>query len=372
MTRQVVFLCGARDYHAIDWYRSSVKLITSPKPIILTDLIQAEGFSKLISSSDRVHKLLILDPLLLPFQGSLANVWRNLLKLLVFPLQVLLLHSFARQHPCSIYYAHSMYYICLASAARLSFVGQPQGSEILIRARKSLLYRFFSKVAMRSARLITVDSTDMANIISQTTGIRPLIIQNGIDTTAIAKITSYPEHTTNQPASRILSARGLTPLYQIDQVLSARNRSCLYGTLGLDIVYPFYDEAYRDLILQELKPSDRILGRLSHTKLYQLYQQSLLFVSIPSSDSSPRSVYEAIFCGCIVAVSPHGYVNSLPESMLSRLFIVDLTCPTWLDDAISFALSQQSVPFVPCSDALLRFDQVESFMTLYNHTLSCI
>jgi hypothetical protein len=372
MPPQIVFLCGARDYHAFDWYRSSLKLKIYPPPIIVTDLIQAEGFTRLIEPSDLVYNLFILDPLLFPFQGALSNVWRNFLKLLFFPLQVFLLHLFAKKHPGSIYYAHSMYYICLASVARLAFVGTPQGSEILVRAKKSVIYRFICTLAMRTASLITVDSEDMANAIQNFSRVNPLIVQNGIDTGSIAMITSNFSFKNKNHIPRILSLRGLTPLYQIDQIILARNSSCRFHDVGIDIVYPFYDASYSASTLIHLKPLDRVHGRVSSTNLYQLCANSLLCVSIPFSDSSPRSVYEAIFCGCIVAVSWHGYVNCLPDSMRSRLFVVDLSSPMWLDDAISFALSQQSVPFEPCKEALLKYDQLQSFLTLYRRSLSSI
>ena len=58
---QIVFLCGARDFHAFDWYKSALKANIQPIPIILTDLIAGEGFKRLVDSDDTVLKLLILD-----------------------------------------------------------------------------------------------------------------------------------------------------------------------------------------------------------------------------------------------------------------------------------------------------------------------
>mgnify|MGYP001365971818 CR=1 FL=1 len=59
--KELVFLCGSRDFHAIDWYRSAQEQIPAGKLSLLTDLIQSEGYTKLIHEDDVVHKLLIID-----------------------------------------------------------------------------------------------------------------------------------------------------------------------------------------------------------------------------------------------------------------------------------------------------------------------
>ena len=40
----LVFLCGARDFHAMDWYRRSLDELTNINIYILTDLIEGEKF----------------------------------------------------------------------------------------------------------------------------------------------------------------------------------------------------------------------------------------------------------------------------------------------------------------------------------------
>ena len=42
--KNLVFLCGARDFHAIDWYRRSLDELTNINIYILTDLIEGEKF----------------------------------------------------------------------------------------------------------------------------------------------------------------------------------------------------------------------------------------------------------------------------------------------------------------------------------------
>jgi hypothetical protein len=61
----LVFLCGARDFHAMDWFRRAQELLPDRRVWILTDLIAAEGFRKIVTAQDPVHRLFIIDPLLL-------------------------------------------------------------------------------------------------------------------------------------------------------------------------------------------------------------------------------------------------------------------------------------------------------------------
>jgi hypothetical protein len=35
--KKLVFLCGARDFHAMDWYRSAIALIPDAEISIVTD-----------------------------------------------------------------------------------------------------------------------------------------------------------------------------------------------------------------------------------------------------------------------------------------------------------------------------------------------
>ena len=52
MANPLVFLCGARDFHAMDWYKSAKELLPSKDIYILTDLIKGEGFRKLINKNE--------------------------------------------------------------------------------------------------------------------------------------------------------------------------------------------------------------------------------------------------------------------------------------------------------------------------------
>lgn len=360
---ELVFLCGARDFHAIDWYRSALSIIDNKKISIVTDLIAGEGFEKLVTEKDDIHKLIILDSFLFPNQSRLGDLWRNVIKFVVMPFQVILLRNFSKTKPKAIYYAHSMYYIWLAWLAKIPFVGTPQGSDILVKPYRSRIYRWLSKKAMRAAKYITVDSEKMKNGVFEISEVQARIIQNGIDVDSIER-----EVKKNKEAERkkIVSIRGFTPLYRINDILKARNTSLILSDITL--IYPFYDESYMNLSL--LRPNDENMGSLSKTDLFCILNQTKLVFSIPISDSSPRSVYESIFCGAAVAISYNMYYESLPECMKSRIIILDFNNPGWFDDAINKANIIIKTSYTPSREALNLFDQRESFKKVAKLILS--
>jgi hypothetical protein len=356
------FLCGARDFHAYDWYATAKRQFRNSHPVFLiTDLIKSEGYDVLTTSDDTVYKLLLLDSFLFRRQSRLGNVWRHFIKTLAFPIQVFKLRRFARKHPNTIYFAHAMYYLWLAHYAGVPFIGTPQGSDVLIKPRTSKLFRLLSKHAVSSALAVTVDSEAMADSMEELLGHRPFIVQNGIDLEAIQ---SANESFDGKPFARglVTSFRGVTPLYQTHEIANSVSRLPDEFQQNLRIAAPFADTEYLSHVLRILPlQKDRYLGRLNRAELYQLFKQTLLAISIPTSDSSPRSVYEAIFCGAAVAVTANRYVESLPPCMRSRLVVIDIKNGNWLRDALEQATVITSTPFRPSKAAIDTYSQAEAF-----------
>ena len=242
--KKLVFLCGARDFHAIDWYRSSLEQLPKENVSILTDLISGEGFKKIVTEKDTIHSLLILDKFLFKGQSYLGNLWRNILKLLVLPTQIILLKRFAKKNPNSTYHAHSMYYLWLAAGAGVEFIGTPQGSDLLVKPFRSKIYKTLSIWAMRAAKNITVDSVKMRDKAFEIANITPEIIQNGIDVKSIEVFLNSQSN--NQIVrNKLLSIRGMTPLYRIEEILSARDYSNKSKDFPISLIYPFYEKEYK-------------------------------------------------------------------------------------------------------------------------------
>lgn len=360
MPKQLVFLCGARDFHAMDWYKSAKELLRGKDVFILTDLIEGESFKKLINQDDKVFRLIILDKFLLKKQSKFGNLWRNIIKLLVFPTQVLLVKRFSKKYPDAIYHAHSMYYLFLGWASGIKYVGTPQGSDILIKPFSSKFYKYFTVKALKAAKAITVDSQAMKRKIIELTGLNAQIIQNGID---LESINSFLGEDLSKeiPRKQLLSMRGFTPLYRISEILQSRNSSLKYADLSINFIYPFYEEVYKRSIEILFKEVDGDLGRVDRNRMYSLMSRTKLTFSIPISDSSPRSVYESIFCGCAVAIVHHPYYDVLPDCMRSRIILINLDDKNWFDKAVEKADLIVKNQFVPSVEAINLFDQKESF-----------
>ena len=346
----VIFVGGARDYHIMEWYRTIRSICDSKSIAFATDLIEGEGFEKLINEDDRIIPLFIIDRLLFRHQSNYGNIWRNFVKLMMAPLQVVRLKAIAKRNPNAVFHANPMYYMFLCWVARLRYIGTPQGSEILVRPNRSRLYRYFAAKCLAAAQAITVDSVNMRDKIFQLCGKNAIIIQNGIDVTTISRIA---EHTYKR--EHVVSIRAFAPLYRIDSIFDGREHS--RQRPRLHFIYPFEESVYKSGIARRLEQGDADLGRQSKANMYELLVSSKLAISIPASDSSPRSVYEAIFCGCCVAVTHNSWIDAIPDCMKARLYIVNLEDERWLEKAMDYADSIAAVPYTPSESALNLFDE---------------
>ncbi|TCV10493.1 glycosyltransferase involved in cell wall biosynthesis [Sphingobacterium alimentarium] len=358
MENKIVFLCGARDFHAMDWYKSAKEEVKSHEVVLLTDLIQGEGFKKIIDDTDKVYELLILDKFLFKKQSKIGHIWRNLLKLMVLPIQVKKLKNFAKQYPNSKFHAHSMYYLWLGWLAKVDFVGTPQGSDILLKPNRSKFYRNLADKSMNAAKAITVDSENMKKGVKEISGVNAHIIQNGIDLKSIKeKVDTFQ----NQKRETVLSIRGFTALYRIEDLVTARNHAKNFYPISF--IYPFAEQQYEEVV--KLNENDKKIGRVDRNTMYDILSKTLLVVSIPYSDSSPRSVYESIFCGAAVAITYNAYYDILPSCMKKRIILIDLEKGNWFEDAIEEAKEITSQTYQPSDEALDMFDQRRSFKKVY-------
>ena len=350
----VLVLGGARDFHAMDWYHAIRRLFPEGKVVFATDSFEAEGSHDLRQPGDDVTSLLVIDGFLASRVSRLGNIWRNFLKLMLVPMQALILRRMWVRHGRPVVHAHPMYFMLMARIARIPYIGTPQGSELLVRPNISRVYRHMAAWVMRGAKFVIVDSEAMRRAAREISGVDAINIQNGINVSLIEAV--------RVPADNerigVVSIRGWNPLYRIAEIISGRNFS-LPGQ-PLTFVYPFSEHEYAERIRAVLHPSDIRLGRLDKRELYKLLKSTLLVVSIPASDSSPRSVYESIFCGCCVATTYSPWVDALPPSMRDRIFLVDLDDPDWFSRACAFARRKVVQSFEPDSIALSMFDEDQS------------
>ncbi len=366
---RIVFVCSTRDFHAIDWYKSA-KNICKIDPYVITDSKSSEGFSNLVNDHENVFNLFIIDKFLFKKLSLLGNLWRNFVKLIFMPLQIFLLKKFAAKYPNNFYYAHSMYYIWICFFAKVKYVATPQGSEILVRTYKSLVYKYLSSISLKSALFVTCDSEKMANRIYEISNIKPLLIQNGLDIDLLKKSLNKNQELKRKNA--VVSFRGLYPLYRVDEIFLSRKLIKEYKSIPIKLIYPFYESNYRNKLFSKFKDIDEDIGKVNKINLYREFSRYLLYISIPKSDSSPRSVYECILCGGVVAITEESYYYKLPNLMKQRVILVNLNDKKWLNKAIEKAKLINKKNFDITKIDLNEFDQLNSFKIIYKklHNIS--
>jgi glycosyltransferase involved in cell wall biosynthesis len=110
----------------------------------------------------------------------------------------------------------------------------------------------------------------------------------------------------------VLSPRSLAPVYNIPTILAAFER---VGDDLPDAQLVLKHMAVTDSRLGELPHPDRVhlVGHVPYETMADYYRAADVCVSIASSDSSPRSAWEALACGCPLVVSDLPWVHELIE-----------------------------------------------------------
>ena len=183
------------------------------------------------------------------------------------------------------------------------------GSDLL-RASRRLQAR--SRRALRGSDLVLADSGELAAAARRLApGVRVELVQWGVD------LDRYrPDPSAREAARRrlgvdggpvVLTTRALDPVYNPEVLLDAFERlrrrvpdaqlvlkhpgAELPGALAARVGEP------------GLAGAVHVVGFVDEDRLADLYRAADAYVSIPSSDSSPRSVWEALACGTPAVVS---------------------------------------------------------------------
>lgn len=213
-----------------------------------------------------------------------------------------------------IVHAHSLYYGFLSSNIKsaVPIIFTPMGSDVILHAQSNRLYNFMARKSFKKSYIVTGDS-----LLLQKRGYnvgaskqRNYVIQNGVDSSLF-----YPNDTNlnvkygiASDEVLIFSPRAITSIYNIDVIISSLKHlkdagykiKCMFS-------YAFGDEYTRKLLNQvsKLGLEENViwLGYLSYADMADHYNVADIVVSIPSSDSSPKSVYEAMFCRKPIVIS---------------------------------------------------------------------
>ena len=351
---KIFFVGSGSDYHALDWYRVVQNIMRNKNFYFVTDLISPEGLKNITNEKDNLIIIGPIDKYLFKYQSKLGNIWRNLIKLFFAFKFISKLKHLAKENRGAIFHAHSMYYVFICGLANVNFIATPQGSDTLVRPYKSLIYKYFFIKAIQKAKYITVDSTKMAKVIKLFSNREASVIQNGIDTSkAIVKT-----KTNNLLRSKVISIRAFASNYRILEILENRNNTL--KSKKLEFICPYSEKQYADKLAHKFIDGDIIHGFVNKNTMANLLLQCYAIVSIPKSDSSPRSVYEAIFYGCIVVTVNEDWYEMLSKCMKERVIITNIIKPFWLKKALLKAKKISEIKYCPSNEALEKFDQVNS------------
>ena len=255
------------------------------------------------------------------------------------------------KHNIDVVHAHNLYYGYLASFLHedIPVIFTPMGSDVIIHAQNKMLYKWMAKKAFLRANVVTGDSK-----LVQSKGYKVgasrhnnFIIQNGVDTNIF-----YPRDMNIREKYGVLdgevllfSPRAITPNYNIDVIIESL---ALMRNMGLNVKcmfsFAFGGEYYNHLerLVENLDLEDRViwLGRLSYIEMADHYNGADIIISVPTSDSSPKSVYEAMFCRKPVVISDIEWSRELLSS--SDCIRVTPKNPLQLSQAVDEILSDST------------------------------
>lgn len=289
------------------------------------------------------------------FLGALLNYFKfsshklfQINKLISSKFYAKKIDKFIRLNNIDIVHAHNLYYGFVASFLKsdIPIIFTPMGSDIILHAQKSYVYNYMAKQTFSQIDIITGDSK-----LIQSQGYKlgakensNFIIQNGVDTKVF-----YPKNTNikiklgiKKDETLLFSPRAITPNYNIDTIIDSLsilkdkgfNFKCMFSfAFGGE----YFDELKSRVKQKNLSKNIIWLGRLTYNEMADHYNASDIVISVPTSDSSPKSVYEAMFCKKPIVISNIDWTNEI----LSKMDCIKVTPKNIkeLSEAIGFLIN---------------------------------
>lgn len=202
------------------------------------------------------------------------------------------------------------------------FATLARASPLVVMAWGSDVYRanfrqeLVNRYVARRADLVMTDSAALIDRILDLGAPRErtLLVNWGVD------LETFSPDSSGRPALRerlslgdgpvILSPRSLSPVYNVPTIVDAFAR---VGERFPAAQLVLKHMAVTQPDLGELPHADRVrlVGHVPYEMMADYYRAADVCVSIASSDSSPRSAWEALACGCPLIVSDLPWVHEL-------------------------------------------------------------
>lgn len=229
--------------------------------------------------------------------------------------RVLSMRRIAKEVRPHVVHTHWLPFATTAALAGVHpFLATAWGSDLYGRGR---MQKLAIAVALRRAAVATSDSADLVARVRELGpgSLRTMVINWGVDLDAMRFATADERAGAKVrlglgPGPVVFSPRGLSDLYNPDVVLEAfsRVRSALPEAALLlkhsgaeDIPKPEWTNL----------PGVHVIGRVDPDQMRELFRAADVTLSIPVSDSSPRSVWEAMAAGSVTILSDLPWVREL-------------------------------------------------------------
>jgi glycosyltransferase involved in cell wall biosynthesis len=152
-----------------------------------------------------------------------------------------------------------------------------------------------------------------------------MVVNWGVDLNAFAPASEQERAALKKrlnlgPGPVVLSPRGLKELYNPGVVVDAF-KQVRRAIPGAQLILKYSGPS------EELKPvwasatGVTVVGRIEYGKMADLFRTAEVTVSIPNSDSSPRSVWEAMAAGSATVLSDLPWVHELVENERDALVV---------------------------------------------------
>ena len=118
----------------------------------------------------------------------------------------------------------------------------------------------------------------------------------------------------------VMSPRGFKDIYNPGVVIDAFAR-VLADVPDVQLVLKHQTDVGPELGPLSGDPRVHVIGRVPYERMADYFRASDICVSIPTSDSSPRSVWEAMACGCACVLSDLPWVHELIQPAAQALVV---------------------------------------------------
>jgi glycosyltransferase involved in cell wall biosynthesis len=238
---------------------------------------------------------------------------------------VLWLRRLYREFRPDVVHTHWMPFAALAALANARpFVASAWGSDVYGANAK---HRLLMRLSLRRAAVAMTDSVDLVKQLEKLgpRSLRTIVLNWGVE------LERFRPPTLNEraelkarfglgPGPVVLSARGVKEIYNPGVVIEAFARvreAAPEAQLVLkhggteELLQPEWSEA----------PGVKVIGRMDYDHLADLFRAADITVSVAKSDSSPRSVWEAMAAGSATVLSDLPWVHELLRNERDTLVV---------------------------------------------------